>query len=215
MAKTDLYSFEGEKVDSIELPDSVFGIEPNIGLMHTAVVIYLGNIRTAHTIRKNRSMVSGSNAKPFRQKGTGRARQGTKRAPHFVGGGRAFGGQRHNYKRKLNRKMRRVALRSAFSAKFQDGEITIIEQIKLDEPKTKIMASFLSNFDMQGKRNLLIVNKRTENLILATRNIPEFIVHQADLVNVYDLINADRIFILQESIEKIDEIWGNKPKTKK
>jgi large subunit ribosomal protein L4 len=199
---------EGETVGSAVLLPNIFGIEPNHQILYEAVKIYLGNQRQGTASTKGRSEVRGGGTKPWRQKGTGRARSGTNRSPLWVGGGITFGPKPRTYRSALPKKMNRLARQSAFSIKAQEGKIQIIEDMVFDEPKTKRIISLLNALDLQDKKVLFLIAKAEENLLKSCRNVSNIIVRQAREVAAYDVINSEVILLTKESLAQIEEVLG-------
>ena len=209
MATIDLFNQSGSKVGDIEINDAVFGIEPNNQAMFDAVLTYRASKRQGTHSVKNRSEVRGGGRKPWRQKGTGRARQGSIRSPQWRGGGVVFGPSTdHNYKLKMNRKVRRLALRSAYSVVVRDKEIIALEELKFNQPKTKEFIEFINNFDNQGKKVLVLVDKDsdTDNVFLSGRNIPRVKVSEANDITVEDLLHCDVLVMTKDAINAVEEV---------
>ncbi len=205
MAKIDVLNVEGKKVDSIEIADSIFAITPNQQALNDAILLQRSNMRQGTHKTKGRSEVSGGGKKPWRQKGTGRARQGTIRAPQWKGGGTVFGPTPRNYTLKMNKKVRRLALRSALAEKFQNGEMVIIDQITFDVPKTKDMVNVMTALEAPRKP-LLVTGEYDENVFLAGRNVSGLINLDAAGINVLDIVNAHKIILTQDAVSKIEEV---------
>jgi large subunit ribosomal protein L4 len=195
----------GEKVS---LPEAIFGIEPNDHAIYQDVRQILANARQGTHKAKERGEVSGSTKKPFRQKGTGGARQGHKRAPHMYHGGRVFGPRPHEYGFKLNKKVKRLARRSALSYKAKDAKITVLENLAWTAPKTKEMVSVLNNLKLNGAKVLLVLADDNQNVYLSGRNIPKTQIVRAQDLNTYDILHADQLVILKDAVSKINEQLG-------
>lgn len=195
----------GEKVS---LPESVFGIEPNDHAIYQDVRQILANARQGTHKAKTRGEVSGSTKKPYRQKGTGNARQGHKRSPLWRHGGRVFGPEPHLYGFKLNKKVKRLARRSALSYKAKEAKITVLENFTLNAPKTKEMLSVLNNLKLNGTKVLLVLSDDNKNVYLSGRNIPKTNIVRAQDLNTYDILHADQVVILKDAVEKINEQLG-------
>ena len=205
MAKLNVLNTKGEKVSDITLNKDIFGIEPNDVVLYDAIKLAQNNARQGTRGVKGRSDVSGGGKKPWRQKGTGRARQGSTRAPHWYHGGWAFGNQTRNYEVKQNKKERSLALKSALAYKAKDKELVIVDSFTIDSNKTKDAKTLLSNFDI--KRNALIVVKElSDNLILATRNLDNILLLEASEINVLDIISADYMVVTEKAIKMIEEV---------
>lgn len=205
MKKMDVLNIQGKKVKDITLNESVFGIEPNDVVIYDAIRLATANARQGTHSVKNRAEVSGGGKKPWRQKGTGRARQGSTRAPHWIHGGVAFGPQTDkNYTLKMNRKERRLALKSALSYKVLDNELIILDELKLKSAKTKEMKEILANLNID--RNILVVvDELDDNLILAARNLENVLLLQADEINTMDIISANVLVATEAAIKSVEE----------
>ena len=205
MKKVELLNLKGEKVKDINLNENVFGIEPNKNVLYDAIILARASLRQGTHSTKNRSEVSGGGRKPWRQKGTGRARQGSIRAVQWVGGGRYGTPVPRDYSKKQNRKERRLALKSALSHKFNDNEVIVMEELSFTTPKTKEMITLLNTLKIADKKVLFVVEDFTENVILASRNIPNVALIAANELNVLDLVNSDVVVFTSEAIKKIEE----------
>ena len=205
MKKIDVLNVQGKKVKDITLNESVFGIEPNDTVIYDAIRVATSNARQGTHSVKTRAEVSGGGRKPWRQKGTGRARQGSTRAPHWIHGGVAFGPQTDkNYTLKMNRKERRLALKSALSYKVLDNELIVLDELKLASAKTKEMKDILTNLNVE--RNILVVvDELDENLILAARNLENVLLLQADEINTMDIISAHVLIATEAAIKSVEE----------
>lgn len=206
MPKTALLNLKGEKIKDIKLDDSVWGITPNDQVVYEHINLAMANQRQGTHATKTRSDVSGGGRKPWRQKGTGNARQGSTRAPHFVGGGVVFGpSSDRNYTKKMNKKVRRLALKSALTYKANDKEVIVLENIKAETNKTKDMLKLLENLNLNGKL-LIVTTELTENLILATRNISSIKLVLANELNTYDVLYCDKLVITQDALKYVEEV---------
>ena len=205
MPKVTVLDMAGKEVSKIDLSDAVFGIEPNKAVMHDMVKNYLANQRQGTQSALTRAEVSGGGKKPWRQKGTGRARQGSTRAPQWRGGGVVFGPTPRSYKFKLNRKVRRLALKSALSSKVQDNEFTAIDGISFEAPKTKQMVKVLENLNAPVK-TLIVVDEITLNVEKSASNIPGVKLLDAKHVNVYDILNSDKLIMTEAAIKAVEEV---------
>ena len=205
MKKMDVLNIQGKKVKDITLNESVFGVEPNDVVIYDAIRLATANARQGTHSVKNRAEVSGGGKKPWRQKGTGRARQGSTRAPHWIHGGVAFGPQTDkNYTLKMNRKERRLALKSALSYKVLDNELIILDELKLKSAKTKEMKEILANLNID--RNILVVvDELDDNLILAARNLENVLLLQVDEINTMDIISANVLVATEAAIKSVEE----------
>jgi large subunit ribosomal protein L4 len=205
MASVDVLTKEGSKVNSIELNQDIFGIEPNQHVLFEAVNLQRASLRRGTHSVKNRSAVSGGGKKPFRQKGTGNARQGTIRAPHYRGGGVVFGPTPRSYSYKMPRKMRRLALRSALSAKVNEEALTVVDKLALDTPKTKDFTAILENLNAD-KKVLLVLENEDVNVELSSRNLQGVTVLTLEELNVLDILAANRVIFTEGAINKAEEV---------
>ena len=206
MPKIALLNVKGEKIKDIKLSDEVFGIEPNNQTIYDAVVLKQASMRQGTHKVKTRSEVSGGGRKPWRQKGTGNARQGSIRAPHFVGGGVVFGPTTNrNYTKKQNRKERRLALKSALTHKANAKEIIVVENFIVDTPKTKDFMKLLETLKINGK-SLIVVKELTDNLILASRNLSDVKVIETHEINTYDVMNYTNLVMTEEAVKMLEEV---------
>ena len=205
MPKVALYNQNGQTVGEIELNDAVFGIEPNKHVLFEAVIMQRASMRQGTHKTKNRAEVSGGGRKPWRQKGTGRARQGSIRAPQWRGGGTVFGPVPRSYSYKLPKKVRRLAIKSALSSKVLENDIVVLDQLSLEAPKTKEMVKILNNLSVDRKA-LIVTDELNENVYLSARNIPGVKVVPANGINVLDVLNHDKLFITKAAVEKVEEV---------
>lgn len=205
MKKIDLLNLKGEKVNELKLNEEIFSITPNDKVLYDAIILARASLRQGTHSTKNRSEVSGGGRKPWRQKGTGHARQGSIRAVQWVGGGRYGTPVPRDYSKKQNRKERRLALKSALSHKFNDNEVIVMEELVFETPKTKEMMTLLNALKIADKKVLFVVEDFTENVILASRNIPSVALIAANELNVLDLVNSDVVVFTSEAIKKIEE----------
>ena len=206
MPKTTLYNTKAEKVGEIELSDAIFGIEANKEAMHTMVVNYLANQRQGTQSTKTRTEVRGGGRKPWRQKGTGRARQGSIRAPQWTGGGVALGPKPRSYRFTVNKKLRRLAFKSALSTKVVDNNIIVIDELKLDTFKTKEMAAILKAFEADNA--LVVTVGKDENVVRSAANIPGIKTSMAENLNVYDVLKYDKFIVTKDAVSKIEEVYA-------
>lgn len=206
MPKMSVYNLSGEVTGEIELSDAVFGVEFNGPVVHQAVVMQQSNQRQGTSATKTRGMVSGGGRKPWRQKGTGRARAGSIRSPLWVGGGIVFGPQPRSYTKKMPRKARRLALRCALSAKVAAGDMVVIDSLAFDAPKTKQVVSMLKAFDVADKKALLITDGSNENVALSARNMPKVTTITNMTLNCFDILNSNKVFLAKDVVEKIEEV---------
>ncbi|CDA59951.1 50S ribosomal protein L4 [Clostridium sp. CAG:524] len=205
MAKVQVLNLKGEKVKDITLKDSVWNIEINEPVMHDAIVLARASLRQGTASTKTRSEVSGGGRKPYKQKGTGNARQGSTRSPQWPGGGIVFGPKPRKYDKKQNRKERRLALKSALSSKLRDNELVVVENLNLENNKTKTFNEMLKNVKVNGKA-LVVFADDNENLFLASRNNNKVAVVAFDEINVLDLVATDYLLIDESSVKKIEEV---------
>lgn len=208
MPEIEVRDINNNVVEKVTLPESIFGLDMNEALLHEAVVNYLANQRQGTHATKTRGMVRGGGRKPWRQKGTGRARHGSIRSPLWRGGGVVFGPQPRDYSYSMPRKQRRKALKTALSAKLRDGEIIVVDKIDFEQPKTKRMVDFLNSLGLNGKKVLIVTADKNENVYLSARNIPGVDVMRASDLNVYQLIIHDRVVLTSDALRKIQEVWG-------
>ena len=209
MSTVKVYNLEAKEVKTIELADEVFGITPNQQAMYDAVVMQQASLRQGTHSTKTRAEVSGGGKKPWRQKGTGRARQGSTRATQWVGGGIAFGPKPRNYSYKLNRKVRRLALRSALSEKLAVANLVVVENVKFDAIKTKEFVKVMNAFELETK-TLFVVDAAEDfdNAFLSMRNIPNAMMLTVDGLNTFDIVNADKIVFTEAAAVKAGEVWA-------
>lgn len=210
MTKINIFNLKGEKVKERNLKDNVWGITPNDAVLHNAIVLNMANLRQATASTKTRSEVSGGGRKPWRQKGTGNARQGSIRATQWRGGGIVFGpNPNKNYTKKMNKKERRLALKSALAYKVIDKELIVVDGLKFETSKTKEMVNLLTKFDIEVNKVLVVVSELTENVCLAARNLANVKVVTFDEVNAFDLVSADNMLIEVSALDKLEEVLGN------
>ncbi|MDW7662399.1 MAG: 50S ribosomal protein L4 [Bacillota bacterium] len=208
MPKLEVLNVSGQKVTEIELNESIFGIEPNVPVMHEVVKNYLANQRQGTQSAKTRAEVRGGGRKPFRQKGTGNARQGTIRAPHFVGGGVVFAPKPRSYRYTLPKKMKRLALKSALSAKVRENEMIILDELTMAAPKTKDMLNILNNIKVNGKKVLFVTGDVEQNIVRAASNITGVSTTFVGQINVYEILNHDYCVVTKNAIEKFEEVYA-------
>lgn len=204
--KADVLNIKGEVVNSVELKDDIFAIEPNEPVVHQVVVAYLANQRQGTQSAKTRAEVSGGGKKPWRQKGTGRARVGSSRNPVWRHGGIAFAPKPRDYDQQVNKKMRRLAMKSVFSAKAADKELFILDELKFDQPKTKEMIQVLNNLNL--KKTLIVINGNDKNVIKSISNIPTAKCSSVGTLNVYEMLKYDNLLLTQDSLAKIQEVYS-------
>ena len=206
MANVSVYNIKGEEVGKMDLNDAVFGVEVNEHLVHLAVVQQLANNRQGTQKAKTRSEVSGGGRKPWRQKGTGHARQGSTRSPQWKGGGVVFAPVPRDYSFKLNKKEKRLALKSALTSRVQDEKFIVLDELKLDEIKTKKMQEILDN--LKVKKAMVVTADDDKNIILSARNIPTVITSAANNINTYDIMKYNTVIATKDAVAKIEEVYA-------
>ena len=206
MANVSVYNIEGKEVGSIELNDAVFGVEINEHLVHMAVVNQLANNRPGTQSAKTRSEVSGGGRKPWRQKGTGHARQGSTRAPQWTGGGIVFAPKPRDYSFKMNKKEKKIALLSALTSKVADNKIVVLDEFKLDEIKTKKFAEVMNN--LKVSKALVVLEGENKNVVLSGRNIPTDKVSATNEINTYDVLKYETLVVTKAAVEKLEEVYA-------
>lgn len=211
MAVLNIYNLAGDQTGTVEVNDAVFGIEPNKVVLHEVLTAELAAARQGTASTKTRAMVRGGGRKPFKQKGTGRARQGSIRAPHMVGGGVTFGPHPRSYEKKVNKKVRNLALRSALSAKVAAGEVLVLEDVSIETPKTKVIVNLVNKVDAKQKQ-LFVVNDLASindfNLYLSVRNLENAVVLQPNEIGVYWLLKQEKVILTKEALATIEEVLG-------
>ncbi len=206
MPKLSVYNISGEITGEIELNEIVFGVEFNEAVVHQAVVMQLANQRQGTSATKTRAMVRGGGRKPWKQKGTGRARCGSNRSPVWVGGGTTFGPQPRSYAKKMPRQARRLALRCALSAKVAAGQVVVVEGLTFDAPKTKNVVALLNAFQAADAKALLITAGADKNVELSARNMPKVTTITTMGLNCFDILNSNKVILAKEAVEKIEEV---------
>ena len=206
MANVSVYNMEGKEVGTMELNDAVFGVEVNDHLVHAVVVAQLANKRQGTQKAKTRSEVSGGGRKPWRQKGTGHARQGSTRAPQWTGGGVVFAPTPREYTIKLNKKERRLALKSVLTAKVQENKFIVLDELKLDEIKTKKFQAVLNNLNVN--KAMVVLNDNDKNVVMSAKNIPNVITAQTNTINVYDILKYNTMIVTKAAVETIQEVYA-------
>ena len=206
MANIDIKDFEGKAAGTAEVSDAVFGVEPNVPVMHQVVRAQRASWRQGTSNTKTRGMVSGGGKKPFRQKGTGRARQGTSRAPQMYGGGTVFGPHPRSYAFKVNRKEIKLAMRSAVSAKLADGELYVVKDFEFEAPKTKQALAVLKALGVDEVRSTVIIGNEDINAFLSFRNLPKVTVIPVCEVNTYDLLDNKALVLTESALKRIEEV---------
>ena len=207
MPKVTVLDMAGKEVSKIDLSDAVFGIEPNKAVMHDMVKNYLANQRQGTQSALTRAEVSGGGKKPWRQKGTGHARQGSTRAPQWTHGGIVFAPKPRSYRYTLNKKVRRLAMKSALSSKVLDNELIVLDKIAMDEYKTKTIAAMLKAVGSE-KKALIVLPEKNEKVIASAANIPGVKTALVNTLNVYDILNAEKFIVLQDAIAQIEEVYA-------
>ena len=207
MPKVDVYDIKGKKVSDVELAEAIFGIEPNENIVHSALVNYLANQRQGTQSTKTRAEVSGGGRKPWRQKGTGRARQGSIRAPQWIKGGIALGPKPRSYSYRINKKEKQLAIRSLLSAKVLDNELTVVDKLEVEEAKTKVMAKALTDLKVEGKA-LIILADRNDNVLRSSRNIEGVKTIELNTINVFDLLNCNKLVLPLDTVKKLEEVYA-------
>ena len=206
MANVAVYNMEGKEVGSLELNDAVFGVEVNEHLVHMAVLQQLANNRQGTQKAKTRSEVSGGGRKPWRQKGTGHARQGSTRAPQWTGGGVVFAPTPRDYSFKMNRKEKRAALKSALTSRVQENKLIVVDELKFDEIKTKKFAEVLKNLNLD--KALVVLNENDEKVVMSAKNIPTVKTTQINTINVYDVLKYNTVVLTKAAAESIEEVYA-------
>lgn len=207
MPNVAVFNMAGQEVGKVDLSEAIFGIEPNTAVMHTMVVNYLANNRQGTQSALTRSEVSGGGRKPWKQKGTGHARQGSTRAPQWTHGGIVFAPKPRSYRFTVNKKVRRLAIKSAFSAKTADNELIVLDALTMDTYKTKTIAEMLKALGAD-KKALIVLPEVNDQIIKSARNIPGVKTAQVNTINVYDLVNADKLIIVKDALSKIEEVYA-------
>lgn len=206
MANVSVYNMEGKEVGTMDLNDAVFGVEVNEHLVHMAVVAQLANKRQGTQKAKTRSEVSGGGRKPWRQKGTGHARQGSTRSPQWTGGGVVFAPTPRDYTIKLNKKEKQLALKSALTSKVQDGSLIVVDELKFDEIKTKAFKSVMDN--LQVENGLVVLADNDANTVMSARNLDKINTTLTNTINVYDVMKAKKIVLTKDSVTKLEEVYA-------
>ena len=207
MPKIDVYNVEGKKVSDVELKEEIFGIEPNEAIVHSVLVNYLANQRQGTQSTKTRSEVRGGGRKPWRQKGTGRARQGSIRAPQWIKGGIALGPKPRSYKYTVNKKERQLAVKSVLSSKVLENELVVVDSLPLNDIKTKEMVKALSNLKVEGKA-LIMLPEKNEKVQKSARNIEGVKTTLVETINVYDLLKYNKLVVTEDTVKKLEEVYA-------
>ena len=206
MAKVSVYNMEGKEVGTAELNDSIFGVEVNEHLVHMAVLQQLANNRQGTQKAKTRSEVSGGGRKPWRQKGTGHARQGSTRSPQWTGGGVVFAPTPRDYSFKLNKKEKQAALKSVLTDKVQNDALVVVDELKLDEIATKEFAKVMKNLNVE--KGLVVLGNNDQNVVLSARNMADVNTEVVNAINVYDILSAGKLVLTKDALEKIEEVYA-------
>ena len=206
MATVSVYNMEGNEVGTIELSDAVFGVDVNEPLVHMAVVAQLANKRQGTQKAKTRSEVSGGGRKPWRQKGTGHARQGSTRAPQWTGGGVVFAPVPRDYTIRLNKKEKRLALKSVLTSKLQENKLIVVDELKFDEIKTKNFVNVMNNLD--AEKALVVLNENDTNVVMSARNIPTVKTALTNTINVYDILKYNKLILTKDAVATIEEVYA-------
>ena len=207
MPKIDVYDINGKKVKELELNEAVFGIEPNEAIVHSVLVNYLANQRQGTQSTKTRAEVRGGGRKPWRQKGTGRARQGSIRAPQWIKGGIALGPKPRSYKYTVNKKERQLAVKSVLSSKVLEKELTVVDKLELAEIKTKTMVKALADLKVEGK-TLIVLPENNKNVLMSARNIEGVKTTLVETINVYDLLKYNKLVVTEDTVKKLEEVYA-------
>ena len=207
MPKVDVYDIKGKKVSDVELAEAIFGIEPNEAIVHSVLVNYLANQRQGTQSTKTRAEVRGGGRKPWRQKGTGRARQGSIRAPQWVKGGIALGPKPRSYKYTVNKKERRLAIKSLLSSKVLEKELTVVDKLELAEIKTKTMVKALADLKVEGK-TLIVLPENNKNVLMSSRNIEGVKTITLNNINVFDLLKYNKLVVTLDTVKKLEEVYA-------
>ena len=207
MPKIDVYDIKGKKVSDVELADSVFGIEPNEAIVHSVLINYLANQRQGTQSTKTRAEVSGGGRKPWRQKGTGRARQGSIRAPQWIKGGIALGPKPRSYKYSVNKKEKRLAIKSILSSKVLEKELTVVDKLELSEIKTQTMVKALKDLKVEGK-TLIVLPEQNKNVLMSSRNIEGVKTILINNINVFDLLKYNKLVLPLDTVKKLEEVYA-------
>ena len=206
MPKVDVYDIKGKKVSDVELAEAIFGIEPNENIVHAVLVNYLANQRQGTQSTKTRAEVRGGGKKPWRQKGTGRARQGSIRAPQWIKGGVVFAPKPRDYSMKMNKREKQIAIKSALTSKVQDSKLIVVDEFKLDEIKTSKFAQILDN--LKAPKALVVTKDKDEKVVLSARNIPTVKTTMTNSINVYDILKYDSLVITKDAVAAIEEVYA-------
>ena len=207
MKSVTVYKHDGSEAGTLNLPKEIFGIEPSMAVLYQVIKAHLANKRQGNAYTKSRSEVVASKSKPYRQKGTGRARAGSANSPVWVGGGVAFGPKPRSYRQKVNKKVRMAGLKSAYSIKASEGSIMVVEDFSLNEPKTSTVANVLKVLGIADKKIMFIAPEKDENLYKSTRNIPKLNLEMAENTNAYDVTNSEVLLFTRTSVDRVKEFF--------
>ena len=207
MPTVDVYNLEGKKVSTVDLKEEVFGIEPNENIVHSVLANYLANQRQGTQSTKTRAEVRGGGRKPWRQKGTGRARQGSIRAPQWIKGGIALGPKPRSYTYRVNKKEKQLAIKSLLSAKVLDNELTVVDKLEVKEIKTKTMVKALADMKVEGK-TLIILPENNKNVLMSSRNIEGVKTIVANNINIFDLLKYNKLVLTLDTVKKLEEVYA-------
>lgn len=206
MKTVAVYRRDGSQSGTVDLPDEVFGVEPSMTALHQVVTAYLANQRQGNASTKTRSEVNITKSKPFRQKGTGRARAGGANSPVWVGGGIVFGPKPRDYTQKVNQKVRKAAIKSAYSLKANEDNIRVVEDFTLDQVKTKEISGMLKALGISGTKTIFVMGAKNDTILKSSRNIPRFCVESAENVNTYQVMNSDMLLITKSAVDRVKEV---------
>jgi large subunit ribosomal protein L4 len=206
MATVSVYNTDGKEVETIDLSDNIFGVEINETLVHKAVVTYLANNRQGTQSALTRSEVSGGGKKPWRQKGTGHARQGSIRAPQWTGGGVVFAPKPRDYSKKMNKREKQIALFSVLTSKVQDDKLIVVDSLDMETPKTAAFVKVLGN--LKADKALVVTSEKNDNLVLSARNIPDVKTVPTNAINVFDILNHEALVITKDAVKAIEEVYA-------
>ena len=207
MKTVTVYRRDGSEAGTIDLPEEIFGVEPSITVLHQTIKAHLANKRQGNASTKSRSEVNVTKSKPYRQKGTGRARAGSANSPVWVGGGVAFGPKPRSYRQNTNRKIRRIALKSAYSIKAAEDRIKVVEDFSLEEPKTREVYAMLKALGLDNEKTLFLYGTKDDTLYKSSRNIPKLNVRSADNTHAYEVMNSDNLLFMKSAVERVTEMF--------
>ena len=214
MKTVTVYRRDGSEAGAVDLPEDIFGVEPSMDVLYQVIKAYLANKRQGNASTKSRSEIKASKSKPYRQKGTGRARAGSANSPIWVGGGVAFGPKPRSFRQKVNQKVRRQALKSAYSIKAAEDKIKVIEDFSLEAPKTRDIADMLRALGIENEKTVFLFGGKDENLYKSSRNIPSLHVKMAENAHTYEIMNSDMLLFMKSALDKVQEIFRGSEATK-